>query len=75
LFYFAIDAPKTRRVVTSATGVVARLPELQPAADGRSNTRGARAGEGEDEVCAVSEKLSAWGESNIRRESDELESI
>jgi len=53
LFYFAIDAPKTRRVVTLATGVVARLPEFQPATDGRSNTRGARPGK-ERPRCALS---------------------
>jgi len=55
LFCFSIDAPKTRRLVT-ATGVVAQLPEFQPAADGRWNTRGVMAGEGEAEVCVVSWK-------------------
>jgi hypothetical protein len=46
LFCFAIDAPKTCRVVMSAAGVVARLPEFQPAANGGSNTRGALAARG-----------------------------
>ena len=56
LVYFTIDAPKTRRVVTSATGVVARLPEFWPQADGQSNTRGLWRTGGEVGGCVVSRR-------------------
>jgi len=70
LLCLSIGAPKTRRVVTSATGVVALLHEFQPAADGyawRSGRRGRGRGVcGQPEYClrslswTLGERVTSW---------------